>query len=248
MIKPKTILFVGMIVLALLMLGLHSLESATPEPQKISLNVVACDDFEINGQGDAAAWKKAEWATIDKRDNSKLDYQTRLKILYSTTGIYLLFDGDDKKLTAKMDKDFSDLWKEDVFECFLWTDEKNPLYFEYEISPLGYELPLMIPNLEGKQLGWLPWHYDGDRKIKKAVHISGGEQKSMSTISGWRAEVFIPYKLFKPLQNVPPKAGTKWRANFYRVDYDSGRPTEWQWSPIVNTFHDFKNFGTLVFQ
>ena len=40
----------------------------------------------------------------------------------------------------------------DVFEVFLWTDEKQPIYFEYEISPLGYELPILVPNFGGKFL------------------------------------------------------------------------------------------------
>ena len=30
---------------------------------------------------------------------------------------------------------------------FLWPDERDQLYFEYEISPLGYELPIIVPNL-----------------------------------------------------------------------------------------------------
>ena len=32
-------------------------------------------------------------------------------------------------------------------------------------------------------------------------------------MDGWRAEVFIPFELLNPLRNVPPKAGTRWRAN-----------------------------------
>ena len=65
-----------------------------------------------------------------------------------------------------------------MFEVFLWTDERDPVYFEYEISPLGRELPIMVPNIDGKFLGWLPWHYEGDRKIRKATSAIGGEVKS----------------------------------------------------------------------
>jgi len=38
----------------------------------------------------------------------------------------------------------------DVFEFFLWPDERYPVYFEYEISPLGHELPILIPNFGGQ--------------------------------------------------------------------------------------------------
>ena len=82
-------------------------------------------------------------------------------------------DGTDRKLTATMNEDFMDLWNEDVFEVFLWTDERHPIYFEYEISPLNQELPILIPNFGGQFLGWRPWHYEKDRLITKATSVTG---------------------------------------------------------------------------
>jgi hypothetical protein len=146
-----------------------------------------------------------------------------------------------------MTEDNLNLWTEDVFEVFLWPDESQTVYFEYEISPLGRELPILVPNF-GQQLGWLPWHYEGNRKIKKAISISGGEQKPKASIAGWTAEFFIPYELLKPLLNVPPKAGASWRANFYRMDYDDGHVTGWNWAPVSRSFHEYQKFGTLVFE
>jgi hypothetical protein len=146
-----------------------------------------------------------------------------------------------------MQEDFLNLWTEDVFEVFLWTDQRLPVYFEYEISPLGYELPILIPNFENKFLGWRPWHYGGDRKTRKATSIVGGPKQSGAGISGWKAEVFIPYELLRPLQNVPPQAGSHWRANFYRVDYDNGQSTSWDWSRVGPSFHEYQNFGTVIF-
>lgn len=214
----------------------------TPE-----LHVPKCGDFEVDGTGSAEAWKKAAWVDLNRRGKGPLEYRTRFRMLYSDTGVYVLFEGADGRLTATMQEDFLDLWNEDVFECFFWPDERHPVYFEYEISPLGFELPILVPNLEGRFLGWRPWHYDGPRRIKKAVHISGGEQKSGATITGWQAEVFIPYELLKPLQNVPPKSGSRWRANFYRVDYDDPGSTGWDWARVGPSFHDVRNFGTLIF-
>ena len=54
--------------------------------------------------------------------------------------------------------------------------------------------------------------------------------------------------LLSPLQNVPPKPGTQWRANFYRMDYDDGKATRWTWVPVGNSFHEYEKFGTLVFE
>jgi hypothetical protein len=169
-------------------------------------------------------------------------------MLYSGKGLYVLFDGSDRKLTATMREDFLDLWNEDVFEFFFWPDERQSIYFEYEISPLGYELPILVPNVDDKFLGWRPWHYEGDRKIKKATSVSGGKKESASAIDGWTAEVFVPYALLEPLANVPPKPGTRWRANFYRVDYDGGVETSWDWARVGPSFHEFKKYGTLLFE
>jgi hypothetical protein len=129
------------------------------------------------------------------------------------------------------------LYNEDVVEIFFWTDESKPLYFEYELSPHNFELPILVPNSNGKFLGWLPWHYEGDRKTRHATRI---------TDKAWTAEFFIPYTLLMPLDNVPPVKGTKWRCNFYRIDYDSGS-SEWSWQKTRINFHDFKKFGTILF-
>jgi hypothetical protein len=132
-------------------------------------------------------------------------------------------------------------------ELFLWTDESFPVYFEYEVSPLNYELPIIIPNNKGNFFGWLPWHYEGERKTQHATSVKGGKKESGSSVSGWMAEIFIPFKLLTPLSNVPAVSGTKWRANMYRLDYDNGT-TQFAWSKTDKGFHEYYNFGTFIFE
>jgi predicted TIM-barrel fold metal-dependent hydrolase len=230
---------------------LFAAQNAEPEPARPAakeLRVRPTEDFEVAGDGSAEAWKKADWEPLQKRNASGQPYETRIKVLYSKKGLYVLMDATDQKITATIKEDFQNLWTEDVFEVFLWPDERQTVYFEYEISPLNVELPILIPNLDGKFLGWLPWHYDGARKTRKATSASGGALKSGGQVSGWKAEVFIPYELLAPLQNVPPKAGSRWRANFYRMDYDDNKTTSWDWARVGPSFHEFQKFGTLVFE
>lgn len=47
-------------------------------------------------------------------------------------------------------------------------------------------------------------------------------------VINWTAEFYTPYALLKPLTNLPAQPGAKWRANFYRINYDKGI-TEWSW-------------------
>jgi hypothetical protein len=201
------------------------------------------NDFQITGDGSAVNWNSTEWITLPLRNNASAAYQTQIKLLYSDSGIYCLYHCEDKKITATLKEDFLDLWHEDVVEAFFWTDESTPMYFEYELSPLNYELPILIPNFKGDFLGWLPWHYEGNRRTKHNTHID----KNGDSTASWVAEFFIPYTLLKPLQNVPPKKGTKWRANFYRIDHDNGE-AYWSWQLTRTNFHDYERFGTIVFQ
>ena len=222
-------------------------QSPPADPPARVLLVQRTADFTVDGTGGAPAWSKVEWEPLVPRAAAGPSFATRVKMLYSPTGLYVLMDGADRTLTATMKEDFLDLWNEDVFEFFLWPDERYPVYFEYEISPLGFELPILIPNFGGQFLGWRPWHYEGKRRIQKAVAVRGGPAASGAAITGWTAEVYVPYDLLRPLQNVPPQPGTKWRANFYRMDYDSGRSAAWDWARVGRTFHDYAKFGTLVF-
>lgn len=208
--------------------------------------VKKCQDFNVSGDGAAPQWNMANWIDLPPVGPNPSDYKTAVKILYSETGIYFLFNCGDKKITSTMQADNLNLWEEDVVEVFLWTSEDFPVYFEYEISPMNYELPILVPNYKGKFLGWLPWNYDGKR-IQHETSAIGGEKKSGAAVSGWMAEIYIPYKLLNPLPKVPPVAGTRWRANMYRVDYDNGT-TRFAWQKTSGTFHEYNSFGTFLFE
>ncbi len=212
-----------------------------------STTVLKCRDFELTGDGTSGEWEKAPWIDITQRVPRKDTYTTRAKVLYSGTGIYVLFDCEDKILKSDYTKDNEDLWEGDVVEVFLWPREDFPVYFEYEVTPLNYELPIIVPNDKGHFFGWLPWHYEGDRKTRHQTSVRGGAKKNGAAITGWMAEIYIPYKLLTPLPAVPPEPGTRWRANLYRIDHDQGETT-FSWQKTEKTFHEFHKFGTFVFE
>jgi hypothetical protein len=211
------------------------------------VTVKKCQDFKVSGEGISPSWNTTEWIDLPQRTSTPQIYNTKAKVLYSETGLYFLFDCEDKKLASTMNADNMNLWEEDVVEVFLWTDESFPVYFEYELSPLNYELPIIVPNYKGRFYGWLPWHYEGDRKTQHATTAIGGKIESGSNVTGWKAEFFIPFKLLVPLNQVPPISGTKWRANMYRIDYDNGMKS-FSWQKTEKTFHDYNKFGTFIFE
>ncbi|MGZ8559414.1 MAG: carbohydrate-binding family 9-like protein [Chitinophagaceae bacterium] len=244
--KISTTTFFLSIVLAALFICSNKLFAQAND--STILKVKSCTDFTVTGDGTNENWEKAKWLILPQRTSSGNVLTTKVKSLYSTTGIYFLFNCQDIKLSATLDADFKDLWNEDVVEVFLWTDEASPVYFEYEISPLNYELAILVSNNNGDFVSWQPFHYGGGRKTRHATTVTGGEKKSNSAISSWMAEFFIPYKLLTPLNNILPKPGTKWRANFYRIDYDNNKSSAWSWQLTRKNFHDYEKFGSLLFE
>jgi hypothetical protein len=208
----------------------------------VAIYINKTHDFPISGDGNSINWQNEKWLILPEDDSSGVAYQTKLKLLYSDSGIYCLYHCEDRHITATLKEDFSDLFNEDVVEVFFWPDFKVPIYFEYELSPLNHELPLIVPNLNGNFLGWRPWHYEGNRKTRHTIHM----EMSGSSVLSWTAEFFIPFALLKPMNNVPPAHGTRWRANFYRIDYDHDI-SSWSWKPVKTNFHEYEKFGTVIF-
>lgn len=212
-----------------------------------SLLVRSCQDFQINGKGDNLQWCKTVWTELKKLDSGGTDYKSCFKILYSFTGIYVLFYGEDDKITSHFKKDFDEIFKADVFEVFFHINSSEPIYFEYEISPLNKELVLLMVNRNEIISAWAPWQYEKRRKVQKSVSISGGEMKPGAKIKSWKAELFFSYELLSAFQNIPPVKGTRWNANFCRLDYDSGTMIKWAWAPVDNSFHELDRFYSLIF-
>jgi len=246
--KTTMYLFVKLFLICLILTGINTSGILLGEnPVHASTTIKKCQDFKITGDGTSDNWKKTEWLNVSKQGSGQATYKTKVKVLYSEKGIYFLYNCEDKKLTSTLKADNLDLYNEDVVELFLWTDESFPVYFEYEVSPMNYELPIIIPNNKGTFFGWLPWHYEGDRKTQHATSVTGGKKESGSAVTGWMVEIFIPFKLLPPLNNVPPVSGTKWRANMYRLDYDNGT-TQFAWSKTDKGFHEYNNFGIFIFE
>lgn len=241
------------VTIFVLLLFLIEAQFATSQPALDTLpsvTITKTEDFEITGEGTAENWEEAKWIYLSHRnDTGSNEQQTKAKILYSDTGLYVLFHNEDRLITTPFEADFEELWKGDVVEVFLWPHKSEPDYFEYEITPLDYELPLIVSNIDGELLSWIPFDntYREGRKVRHKTTVRNGEKRNGASIDSWTAEFFIPYKLLYPLDNIYPAAGTTWRANFYRVDYDD-EVTFWSWSPFEGNFHDYQNFGTLIFE
>ncbi len=219
-----------------------------PQPDlKLEASVYPVRDFEVTGDGSHIQWERCPWHPLVRVGNGAATYATRVKFLYSPLGIYFLFHCEDRKLSVTPRQDFEDIFNEDVIELFLWPDQSQRLYFEYELSPLGVELPILVANNGATFMGWQPWKY-AERPIRKATSVTDGEKECGAAVSAWSAELFIPFALLHGLGNSHPTRGSVWRANMYRIDHDEQPSSQWAWCPDTQgNFHDYTKFGTLKF-
>ena len=152
-----------------------------PAAGRPSVTAPLVDDFQVNGTGDHTSWSKVPWTPLRRRQPHSHVYDTRFKTVYSTTGIYFLVDGTDRKLTATMTEDFMDLWNEDVFEVFLWTDERHPIHFEYRdlaaqpgAADSDSELRWPVPRLASLALREGSAHPEGDVDHRRSEGVGCG--------------------------------------------------------------------------
>lgn len=208
-------------------------------------------DFLVTGMGDNAAWENATWQTFTKIDSGGKNYVSKSKMLYSDKGIYVLFTGEDEKISTKDYQDDDEIYEGDVFEFFLQADPSKLAYFEYEINQLNKQLILILSGIPNSNLAWSPWRHEYNRAplVRKKVWLSHGTPKPRAAIGAWRAEIFFPYELLGLMPGYPPKSGMVWRANFCRIDYDSGKMIQYSWSKqIKSSFHELDHFGYIQFQ
>ena len=71
----------------------------------MKLIVPKTEDFELTGDGKAAAWEQAQWQPLTRVGDGAAAYDTRAKVLYSPAGLYLLADCQDERLTCTITED-----------------------------------------------------------------------------------------------------------------------------------------------
>lgn len=255
--RCKETRIVGMVLIFILfinnciaMIFLPVVPSESP-PDSVQMKVKKTTDFELDGEGSASNWSVANWVSLPVQETTGVNYITQAKLLYSDLGIYFLFKCEDSKLTTSVQEDFGPLYQGDVVEVFLMPQTEIPVYFEYELSPLNYELPLLVLNIKGKFQGWAPNHYEGRKKVRHATSVQGGKKEINSPMKSWMGEIFIPFSLLHPLVDGTVAPGTKWKVNLYRIDHDSGY-SSWSWQKTTahlrGSLHEYKKFGALVFE
>lgn len=198
-------------------------------------------DFEPDGDLTKEIWRTAMPARMEYQSRdvvARPELSTTVRVLWSADYLYLGYECPFTSLTVfeppqfdrkRVDKEGLSLWDRDVVEAFIGSElEHINRYTEFEVAPSNERLDLKL-DLPGRDFNW-----DSHWLTKTRVDQKAGV---------WTCEMRIP---IKSLSADAPKAGTRWRINFYRCD--RANKASLAWSPaLTGTFHTPEKFGFLDF-
>ncbi|HSI13188.1 MAG TPA: carbohydrate-binding family 9-like protein [Chthoniobacter sp.] len=159
---------------------------------------------------------------------------TRVRCVWDADEWRVLFEVNDTHVWATLTERGAMLYQEEVVEVFIDPMGDLSSYFEIELNPLNATLEIVMRRNRSGYLKDFAWRCDGLRTATRR------------TTDGWCAELAIP---FCSLIADPPQIGTKWRANFCRIDRPPGIERElsaWS-SPGRANFHTPERFGLVEF-
>jgi hypothetical protein len=160
---------------------------------------------------------------------------TTVRLGWSAEELRVLFHCIDSRAWATMTARDAPLYEEEVVEVFLDPMDDRLSYFEIEVNPLNTVLDLVLRRNRSGYTKDFAWRCEG---LRTAVTRDD---------TSWTAELAIP---FRSLVATAPSAGTRWGANFFRIDRPAGLPRELSaWSPTGRgTFHVPERFGVIEFR
>jgi predicted TIM-barrel fold metal-dependent hydrolase len=196
-------------------------------------------DFRPDGRLQDAAWAVAVPFPLEQQcadGQVRPEISTTCRALWSDQFLYLAYESPFTTLTdygppkqgERVDKAAA-LWDRDVVEFFCAPDPaKLDHYTEYEWAPNNEALDLRIrrPDFD---FGW-------SSGMEWQVRVDPRRQV-------WTCEVRIP---LAALSETRPVAGTRWRANLYRID--RANQAFLASNPVLSSsFHTPNRFGWLEF-
>lgn len=193
----------------------------------------------VEADGQHPLWRQVEPVLLSENLGGDAPSQaTRVRTRWDQSVWRVLFEADARAPWATMTRRDAALWTEEVVEVFFDPVGDGLSYFEVEINPLGAVTDLVLRRTAS---GW---------RKDFAWNVEGLVRCARRTTTGWSAELAIPFDALGA--DSSPRPGTRWRANFLRIDRPDGPGSERRelsaWSPTgMANFHRYERFGTVEF-
>ncbi|MCD6499805.1 MAG: carbohydrate-binding family 9-like protein [Deltaproteobacteria bacterium] len=202
----------------------------------------------LDGKAREADWQKAPFTElfVNSMNGSAMPLKTRAKMLWDDKNLYVFFDCEDPDVWAAIKKHDGALWTQEMVELMIDADGNGATYIELQANAAGAIFDSYLPRYRQNQNDW-------ESGMKVAVSVQGTLNKKGDKDKGWTVELALPLTSVvgrsKAKVAIPPKSGTTWRANMFRMDVPKGRARmAMAWSPpLKGDFHVLNRFGALVF-
>jgi len=148
----------------------------------------------------------------------------------------------DRDVWATMTEQDDPLWKEEVFELFVFGEPRAQRYLELQVSPRGVTFDAKFETYRKGQEDW-------DSQWTTAVDLRGTLNNRKDRDEGWSVEVAVPWSEICEYTQAPcpPVAGATLRINAFRFERAKKRePVGLALSPTrVPDFHASANAAIL---
>lgn len=197
---------------------------------------MACPGFPGAGH---AVWGQVETHGFsDVVTGAEPELNTQVAVFRDDGGqaLFIRFTGKDEGVQSGFRLHDEPLYREDVFEAFIADENDLNTYKELEASPYDVRFD-----------GMIRFEAEGKRTLSMAYDIEGWQTETVflpaeqAISSVWK----IPYSAFSR----PPRAGTHWRVNFFRIDHSARGISLQAWQATGEpNFHVPRCFGYLDFE
>ena len=203
----------------------------------------------LGGDVSKEPWAQVEPIEIDcfPWDGGGRKQATRVRACYNGTHLYLLFECEDRHISACATKLNGEVWKDSCVELFASLPEDPECYFNLEMNCCG----TMLMGYGSERGGRRPVEPDIASLVEIWHSVPGPTKQESPDDDGWTLEVALPFGALSEFAGCPlmVQPGVKWRANFQRCGGLTD-PQQACWSPIRTPepdFHRPEYFGQLEF-
>lgn len=215
-------------------------------------------DIIIDGKIEESAWEKADWSEdfIDIQGSQlpKPFLQTKMKMLWSDSSLYIAAYLQENHVWAAIDKDEEIMYFDNDFEIFIDVNRDHHHYVEFEFNALNKKWDLYLDRpYRDSVIPDVDWNCKG---LKHQAYTYGSLNNPFGAEdSAWTIEVEIPLNQLSSSL----KENDIWNINFSRVHWEihieDGKyikklkpENNWVWSPTwAINIHRPEYWGQLYF-
>ncbi len=169
----------------------------------------------LDGRLDEPGWAAAvEYPLVHSLDGEPYgDRPGTVRWAWDAQALYVGAAIEDPDVWAEYRRRDDPLWKEEVFEVFVFGDAERRGYLELQVSPRGVVFDARFERYRKGDTRW-------DGAWRAAVHLRGTLDDRRDRDEGWSAELAVPWAEICEHTEVscPPRAGQQLRVNAFRFE------------------------------